>query len=561
MQSRTRAALEVEPLESRLHPTVSIVNATTATFTDIDGDVVTIRVSAGTLNSNLFTTTAKGLGDQLQSINLSGGGFGGVNLSVTAKKAATGDGLVNVGYIHSFGQDLGKVIVQGDLGRIDAGNSNPAAPAVASLSVRTMGRFGVDTQAFGGSLTSNLKGDLGRLFVKGDVVGAEIVVDAGPDAWIRNATIGGSLIGADQEFSGSIRCAGNIGVLRVAHHVQGGSGKNSGQILCDGKLMTASVGGSLIGGAGYYSGMIECKNGMGVIRIGHDVLGSVGFSSGRITSGDNIGTLRIGGSVVGGTDSGSGVFWSDGDIGTLYIGGDLKGGSIAGSDDYLDMTGSVSAAGRIGRVVIGGSIISGTDTSPLGALNRNATIRAGTNIGSLTVKGGLIGNKNPNGDSPIIISALGEATPGELTNVAIGKVMIGGRVENARILAGYDVNLDPDNADAQIGSIVVGGDWIASSAVAGIDSGSDNRFGNANDEKIGGGGITDTAETISKILGIVIRGQIYGTPVAYGGDHFGFVAERIGLLLLGGKIVPLTADVDVVELCLATGDITIREIA
>ena len=37
----------------------------------------------------------------------------------------------------------------------------------------------------------------------------------------------------------------------------------------------------------------------------------------------------------------------------------------------------------------------------------------------------------------------------------------------AKVLAGYDSALNPVNADAQIGSVSVGADWIASNLIAG----------------------------------------------------------------------------------------------
>ena len=47
----------------------------TATYTDVDGDLITITVSKGTLTPANFQTAPTGLGDQLQEINLSMGGF------------------------------------------------------------------------------------------------------------------------------------------------------------------------------------------------------------------------------------------------------------------------------------------------------------------------------------------------------------------------------------------------------------------------------------------------------------------------------------------------------
>src|SRR6476619_424414 len=103
--------LALESLESRETPTVTVVNALTATYTDVDGDRVTITSSQGDLHNAGFFFTASALGEQLNSVELNGGfGFSGTNLSITAAKSPTGDGLVNVGYIHSA-NNLGAVKV------------------------------------------------------------------------------------------------------------------------------------------------------------------------------------------------------------------------------------------------------------------------------------------------------------------------------------------------------------------------------------------------------------------------------------------------------------------
>src|SRR5437870_9645985 len=89
----------IERLEPRTLLSVMIVNPKTATYTDADGDKVTVSVSLGTLMSGNFTTAASGLGDQLQTIDLSAGGFDGANLTISVVRSATsnGDGLANVG--------------------------------------------------------------------------------------------------------------------------------------------------------------------------------------------------------------------------------------------------------------------------------------------------------------------------------------------------------------------------------------------------------------------------------------------------------------------------------
>jgi hypothetical protein len=92
----------IELLEARIAP------AAVFTYTDVDGDDVTIKTSKGT-NADLvaiLTRVPTGLGEELQRIDFSaapldGAGksvFHGTNLSITAKRtSAGGDGRVNVG--------------------------------------------------------------------------------------------------------------------------------------------------------------------------------------------------------------------------------------------------------------------------------------------------------------------------------------------------------------------------------------------------------------------------------------------------------------------------------
>jgi hypothetical protein len=222
MKPRSRPALSLWALESRLAPAVTIVNAHTATFTDIDGDRATVTVSAGTLTAGLFATAAAGVGDQLQGIDFSAGGFDGATLTISPIKVPAGDGLVNVGFINSTGHDLGAVSVAGDLGQIDAGDSDPAAPAVAALTVRSLGRFGTVTQAAGGSLESNVNGALSKLVVKADLAGAYVNVDDGADGTIGSVTVGGSLIGGSDTSSGRVFASGNMGPVAIGRDLQGG---------------------------------------------------------------------------------------------------------------------------------------------------------------------------------------------------------------------------------------------------------------------------------------------------------------------------------------------------
>jgi hypothetical protein len=145
--------------------------------------------------------------------------------------------------------------------------------------------------------------------------------------------------------------------------------------------------------------------------------------------------------------------------------------------------------------------------------------------------------------------------------IAIKSLSVAGRVEFADILGGYDTNGngDPSNPDAQIGTVTIGGDWIASNLVAGVVA--DNAFfGDGDDDPI-----TETGEPdalFSKITRIVINGQVIGTGAI--GDHFGFVAQQISSFKVGGTALPLTSGAgnDTAGFVVSTtSDVRVREVA
>ncbi len=341
-------------LATILDDDVTIVGKRKATFTDVDGDVATIKVSKGTLKAEQFTLFPSGLGSQLALVDFSGESeFAGANLSISAKRPAGttgGAGLVHVGYINAAGIDLGNVVVQGDLGQIDAGDELTPERGLLNLSAHSLGRFGPSTQLPGGSMQSDITGALKTL---------------------------------------------------------------------------------------------ELADGM------HDAA--------LIASGD-IASVKVKGDVLGS------AIRSEGNIGTLKISGELAAST--------------------------------------------------TNIAIITARGTL-------------------APASRAKAFAIGSVFIGGSVEHAQILAGYDRAGAAVNADARISEVVVGRNWIASDLVAGATAGADGVFGTDDDAPISG----DTP-IISKIVAIVIKGAATGTDG--GTDHFGFVAEKIHAFKSGGARLTFT---------------------
>src|SRR5437868_2379765 len=79
---------------------------------------------------------------------------------------------------------------------------------LAAQTVQSLGRVGTNTQAAGGSLTSNISGTLGTLTVRSDIVGATLNANGGN---LGAVNVGGSLIGGPSIGSGVINSTGNMG--------------------------------------------------------------------------------------------------------------------------------------------------------------------------------------------------------------------------------------------------------------------------------------------------------------------------------------------------------------
>ena len=587
----------IELLEARIAP------ASVFHYLDVDGDKVTISSNAGDLNAADVTTIVDG---QLQRLDLSAPAFHHASITFRVSKVAGGDGLADVGVIAGGANDFGKITMKGDLGQIDAGSGEPGATAIQSLSARSMGTRGLETQDFGGDLTSEIHGALGSLKIAGDVTSVAIDVSGGADAKIGSINIGGSLIGGGAVGSGSIRSAGDMGTVKIQGSVRGGDGFQSGLLMSAAAIGSITIGGSLIGGDGSaVSGEIFSGGAMGKVKIGHEMQGGAAFSSGLIHCAGSLAGVTVGGSLTGGTGGSSGEIFSEGNMGAVKVRYDVRGGvdsrsgliesvgtlagvTIGGSliggtgsettgsiisrgamgavkigrdltggsagDDAATITASgviESTYGRIASVTIGGSIISGLDTSAAGDLIKNASIRAGDDLGALSVRGSLIGHRDANGDSLVIVSARGQAVQSAARDLAIGKISIGGGVESANIVAGYNSELSPVNGDAQIGAVKVGGSWRASNLVAGAqnlgaddlpggaDAATDNvSFGDSHDVSIAAG----SDGIVAKIARVTIK-SLSASPTAPGTltVHFGFVAEEIGAIKIGGKAVALTS--------------------
>jgi hypothetical protein len=277
-----------------------------------------------------------------------------------------------------------------------------------------------------------------------------------------------------------------------------------------------------------------------------------------------MGDVRIGGDLIGGTGGQSGFVSGSSALGHVSIGGDVIGASIVGSAN-LGESGEIRSFGRIASVTIAGSLIAGSDAST-SEIDRSGAIVAGDDLGPLKIGGSIVGNST----NPALIIARGQK--GSTTtgfDTAIASLSVGGDVRFAKILAGFTIIQNPSNADASIGAVTVGRDWVASSLVAGATNrGADDaaggtginrdnvNFGDGHDVHQSGGSVT----LIARIAKISIKGDVGGSFAP--GDHFGFVAQQIDKLKIGTQtftlapgpsspadkiLIPFTNDVRLVE--------------
>ncbi len=545
---------------------LNIVNNTSATYPDVDGDKVTVSMkgapAGAALSADNFVFSVGQSGSQLRTLDISdahdGQEWAKVQITLNAVPVGgKGDSFTNVGFINAAGVDLGKVMVNGDLGRIDVGLTGNAIAGLASLNVQSFGLFNTTTQ------TSTIVGKLGGLTVKSDF-GNGLMKITDTDGSITSVTIAGNLDGRGATGASGISTAQAIGKVVVGGSIFGGGISRAGNIESATTMGSVLVKGSIIGGTDDHTGNVFSTGNMGNVTVKGSIIGGtvVGsdIDSGIVYSFANIGAIVVGGSLVGGNGQFSGALYSTGDIKSVLVKGSVKGGtnSFSGlieSDggnlgnvtvlgDLIGGTGNFSGSamtsnGNIANVKIGGSLVGGQAVT--GIISNNQ-------LGAVKISGGMTGGR---------ISAEGIFDPTTAVQaVAIKSISVKGTVQNALLLAGYNRSGPATNPDAGIGAVTVGGNFIASSVIAGVDDGADNLFGTADDTAI----TEAVADTIfSSIASVTIKGLAMGT--AGGGDHFGIVAQQVGKVKIRTASFILAAGTDTVGIDLgATFDLTVKEV-
>jgi hypothetical protein len=479
----------IEPLEARIAPAM-LVSATQVSFLDKNGQMATVTISKPLFtvaNVNQVFKFDTGSVDgttstqqQLELFNVIKLGAAASTIDITISATS---GAVDVGYIKADGIDLGTVSVGGDLGRIHAGLAGTGHPAIASLTVNSLGADGVSTQAPGGNLVSLISGPVPTLTVNGDIDQASIGVGGGPLGVIGALTVTGSINGGATAFSGSVRSQGGFDTIVVDGSINGGGGSSSGVIGTAGRIVSVTVDGDVLGGGGTFSGAILATGSIVYAQIDGDLRGGAGVNSGQVGTANTLQTIVIESSVQGGAGNLSGTILAGRGINSVSITNGLVGGNGANS-------GEIGTGANIGTVTIGsyglpqpalirGSPADGTyQGMEYGSGANSGTIHAGGNISSVTIGGNLDGTYTVEEDGIIhpavhfhpakggstaygdgngagVISAGGSITTVDITdNVYDGGIVSGGSIGTVTI-TGTLAELSGIHAHIGIGSVSV----------------------------------------------------------------------------------------------------------
>lgn len=509
----------IEALESRIAP------AAVVTYTEADGDLVTVKTSAK-ISAEDFADRLEIIDGHLDNVNLDDPIFRKTDLTITVSQAGGGDGFASVGSIYAE-VDLKNVVIAGDLRSIEVGDSNRGTVALSKLQVRNLGG-GANNEGGYSDLNGNVNvvrilgdftGDLDANNIKSLSVGGSIKAtysteEFGSDhvPYIDARRINSLLIGGDME--GEIE-ANTIRSIRIGGNIVGGDteywewdgveysgyrGEYSGTIYAD-VIKSVRVEGSILGGDDDYSGQIYADF-LGTVIVQGDLIGGDGEESGSIWGDDELTKVIVQGKVSGGYGEESGQIGGYGDIDYVYVGLNLEGGE--GSDS--GWIGS-DEGGSLERVVIGGSIVGsyGDDSGQVDA----------EYIGSIRVGGDLVGGDGYDSGS---ISAWG-----------IGSVYIGGN-----LLGGYGDDSGSVFAGG-IGSIRVIGNLVGAE---GYGSGSILTEAGVESVSIGGSVIGEEflSGSIVAEYGSIDAITIGGSLTNNGEDQTGIYAHgSIGRLTIGGS--------------------------
>jgi hypothetical protein len=570
------AVVQGEARGTILNDDVLVVDSKTVRYIDEDGDLATMKISKGTLLINgvlnaavataanpnpqamLVFSEANAVGGRILKLvdfTLNPVAFSEVSLSITAEpqtgfaaSGLTSNGRVDVGFIRGAivdpvtlqfvrGIDFGNITVEGDVGKITAGDVQVTPSIRGRISVYSLGVRGAATllsseinedtgkpdllssflSVVNGlnvttDMTSGMRviggefGDINSLTIGGALRGSTNAADVNSGVIFFTGTLAkaklGSIIGGSSEGSGAITgstdLGATIGSVRVLGDIVGGSGTVSGRVLAA-RISSVQVDGDIIGGIGSTdvngnpkgtdSGEIRATAFLSSVKVLGDVKGGSAARSGLISSNGTLGTVRIDGSLIGGSADDSGAVFANRSVTSMAIHGNIQGGSG-------ERSGSVQAGGSILNLTLG--LAGSSAGNLLGGIGENSgTITAGVNLssGDFVTTSGTIANALIYGS---IHGGGGDGTGGVQAGREITKLDVRGNLIGGDELENIATGVERTGyvAAGRIAQMILGGNLQA-----GVDV-----------DPATGGGLGDSGSIRAQkdIASLVIRGSVLG---------------------------------------------------
>jgi hypothetical protein len=339
----------------------------------------------------------------------------------------------------------------------------------------------------------------------------------------------------------------------AAYVVYGSNGDNHVTISADGKTATyTDVDGDLV--------TIKTSKGAlseddfllsGANSLGGSTLRKVDFNGDADLAGANI-------SIVAKPQKTGGVKLGDGLVNVgLFDAGNVKLGKVKIGGDLSKVVGDSMKSLSLNSFGLEGlTTQAGQGSNNISFIGSIGALNVKTSIDGISFITGKIGTMKVGGDfENSVFTFSGTSSPAKQSqSVVLKSLTVGGDLDHTRILGGYGF-IGNNNADVSIGKVVINGDWIESSLVAGVSSGNDQFLGTNDDALFAGGNAV-----VAKIASVVIKGQALGSIDP--GGHFAITAESIGSVKVGGTKLSLNPKAkDSLIAIGATGDFVVNEVA
>lgn len=537
----------IEPLEPRIAPAGVTVTGKIATWTDWDGDQVTMKwtgSNAPDFTHNHTPVVAVAGGIVLDEIILKNAADA---ITVSVKAVAGGDGRVDLGYMNATGLPLKSFSApKASVLEIDCGD---ATNAMGTLTLGSFGTVAPDAYtAPGGDNTSTLDGNVGAVKIAGDFDYGAFLLGHDATTKVGSVFIGGNLNGdvaTTTSLAANIAIESPVGSIIVAGNLIGGRSTTlvQGGIFGE-EYQSITIGGDIIGnGVGGALRMLSSDRDSGKVTIGGSVIGGSHYASGFIIL-DSVKTLTIGGDLRGGTDGSSGFVFVSSSNATISVKGSVIGGPVINPTadspcGAITVDGS-SPTGGTCHISIGHNLIAGTVTNTGGntthvTYNGAVLVRGKTNLGSLSIGGNIEGTNQFR--AFVLAKGVTPAGPGNFNG--IGKLTVHGNVDYAVIGSGQDFSLSPgvsptesglgnaENPDAGIGAVTIGGNYWHTNLMAGV-----NDLGTLGVDSVDTQSMGDAAR-IAMLGPVVIKGAVLDDFDSF--TFSGFEAEQIAKITVAGQ--------------------------